>query len=142
MNQRIPTPALLLGATWLLPVLVGCAPSKWPGITVPQERFLATDLELEAADERAAANASAQREIWRERGFEAFENSVYKEPFAGGKYIVNGDTTIADHKHLQEFFQDNIQKGKTIESGIDKESFYGPRRIGSLAARTKDRRSD
>lgn len=115
MNQRIPTPALLLGATWLLPVLVGCAPSKWPGITVPQERFLATDLELEAADERAAANASAQREIWRERGFDAFEKSVYKEPFAGGKYIVNGDTTIADHKHLQEFFQDNIQKGKTSE---------------------------
>ena len=31
---------------------------------------------------------------------------------------------------------------ETIDSGIDKESFYGPSRIGSLAARTKDRRSD
>ncbi len=115
MNQRTPTLALLLGATGLLPVLVGCAQSKWPSVTVPRERFQPTDAELEAADERAAANASAQRGRWREKSFDAFEKSVYKEPFAGGKYIVNGDSPIADRKHLEEFFQDNIQRGKTSE---------------------------
>lgn len=113
MNQRIPSLALFLGATGLLSVLVGCAVRNGDGFTIPEVRFPATDDELEAADERAAANARAQREEWRGQSFEAFEKSVYKEPFPGGKYIVNGDTTIADRKHLEEFFQDYIQKDKT-----------------------------
>ena len=53
-------------------------------------------------------NAKAQREIWKEKTFEEFKAQVFKEPFEGGKYIVNGDTPILDDKHLKEFF-DRIQ---------------------------------
>ena len=42
--------------------------------------------------------------------FEQFEAVVYKEPFEGGKYIVNGDTPIVDRKHLQEFFENQLQR--------------------------------
>ncbi|WP_164831222.1 M57 family metalloprotease [Sinorhizobium meliloti] len=41
--------------------------------------------------------------------FEQFKASVYKEPFEGGKFIVNGDTPIANEKALEEFFEANIK---------------------------------
>jgi hypothetical protein len=41
--------------------------------------------------------------------FEDFRRTVTKEPFADGKYIVNGDTAIASDKALLEFFEQNIQ---------------------------------
>lgn len=43
--------------------------------------------------------------------FEDFKKSkaVYKEPFEGGKYIVNGDTTIVNEKHLREFFEKKVK---------------------------------
>ncbi|MEX2490205.1 MAG: matrixin family metalloprotease [Nitrospirales bacterium] len=53
-------------------------------------------------------NAKAQREIWKGKTFEEFKTQTFKEPFEGGKYIVNGDTPIMDEKHLKEFF-DRIQ---------------------------------
>jgi len=53
-------------------------------------------------------NAKAQREIWKEKTFEDFKAQTFKEPFEGGKYIVNGDTPILNEKHLKEFF-DRIQ---------------------------------
>ncbi len=53
-------------------------------------------------------NAEAQREIWKDKTFEEFKAQTFKEPFDGGKYIVNGDTPIVDEKHLKEFF-DRIQ---------------------------------
>ena len=46
-----------------------------------------------------------------------FEAEVYREP-DGGKYIVNGDTPIGDRKHLQEFFENNVQKSVPIERGL------------------------
>ena len=49
-------------------------------------------------------NAKAQRETWKEKTFEDFKAQTFKEPFEGGKYIVNGDTPIIDEKHLKEFF--------------------------------------
>lgn len=44
--------------------------------------------------------------------FEDFKNSkaVYKEPFEGGKYIVNGDTPIVDEKALREFFENTVKR--------------------------------
>lgn len=42
------------------------------------------------------------------QSFEQFKQSVYKEPFANGKYIVNGDTAIADEKQLREFFDNMV----------------------------------
>jgi hypothetical protein len=53
-------------------------------------------------------NAKAQREAWKEKTFEEFKAQTFKEPFEGGKYIVNGDTPILDEKRLKEFF-DRIQ---------------------------------
>lgn len=43
--------------------------------------------------------------------FEDFKKSqaVYKEPFEGGKYIVNGDTPIVDEKQLREFFEKKVK---------------------------------
>lgn len=38
-------------------------------------------------------------------GFEEFKKTVYKEPFPGGVYIVNGDTHIANESDLREFYE-------------------------------------
>lgn len=38
-------------------------------------------------------------------GFEEFKKTVYKEPFPGGVYIVNGDTPIANESDLREFYE-------------------------------------
>lgn len=55
-------------------------------------------------------NAKAKRDTWKEKTFEEFKAQVYKEPFEGGKFIVNGDTAVVDEKHLQEFFDIRIKK--------------------------------
>jgi serine protease len=65
---------------------------------------------LDEAQAIARAAARADRERFRGMSFEQFEAAVYKEPFEGGKYIVNGDTPIADRKHLQEFFENQVQR--------------------------------
>jgi hypothetical protein len=59
-----------------------------------------------AAAGRAAADARAKM---RTGTFEEFEAGVYREPGANGKYIVNGDTPIADVKHLREFYERQIK---------------------------------
>ena len=55
-------------------------------------------------------NAKAKRIAWKGKTFAEFLPQVYKEPFEGGKYIVNGDTPIVDEKHLQEFFDTRIKE--------------------------------
>ncbi len=62
----------------------------------------------EQGQELLEENAKVQRESWKNKTFEEFKDQTYKEPFEGGKYIVNGDTAIMDEKHLKEFF-DRIQ---------------------------------
>jgi hypothetical protein len=52
----------------------------------------------------------AQRAVWANKTFEEFERSVFKEPFPGGKYIVNGDVAFSDRKQLQEFFETRIKQ--------------------------------
>ena len=47
---------------------------------------------------------------WKDKSFEEFERTVYKEPFEGGKYIVNGDTPIPNRKQLEEFFETRVKK--------------------------------
>ena len=39
--------------------------------------------------------AERDRRMYAALTFEEFKGRVYKEPFEGGKYIVDGDTTIA-----------------------------------------------
>lgn len=53
-------------------------------------------------DELAAQ--SCQKNV-KGKTFEEFERGVFKEDGPNGKYIVNGDTPIADRKQLQEFFE-------------------------------------
>lgn len=56
-----------------------------------------------------AENAKQKREYWKNKTFEEFEAKVYREPFEGGKYIVNGDTAILNKKQLKEFFETQIK---------------------------------
>jgi hypothetical protein len=53
--------------------------------------------------------AEKARQDYKDLSFEEFKAKVYKEPFEGGKYIVNGDTPIANEKLLEEFFVNNVQ---------------------------------
>ena len=48
-------------------------------------------------------NAKQKRDEWKTKTFQEFKAQTYKEPFEGGKYIVNGDTPILNEKRLQEF---------------------------------------
>ncbi|HSA81496.1 MAG TPA: hypothetical protein VLE23_11800, partial [Geminicoccaceae bacterium] len=84
--------------------LAGCALPDWD--IIPAGARGPTFEEAQAAAEEAAR---ADRARLRAMTFEQFEATVYKEPFEGGKYIVNGDTPIVDSKQLEEFFQQQIK---------------------------------
>ncbi|MGH8606428.1 MAG: matrixin family metalloprotease [Gammaproteobacteria bacterium] len=62
------------------------------------------------ATEFLKAAAEQDREKLKGLSFDAFKAKVYREPFAGGKYIVNGDTPILNEKQLQEFFDTQVKK--------------------------------
>ncbi len=74
------------------------------------EKLKDTDEAVEESMATLKRNAKEQRAQWQGKTFEDFERSVYKESGERGKYIVNGDTPIADRKHLREFFEENIKK--------------------------------
>ena len=54
-------------------------------------------------------NARRDREKAARQTFEEWKATVYREPFPGGKFIVNGDTGIIDEKQLAEFFEMKIR---------------------------------
>ena len=64
----------------------------------------ANDETIDAARTRIAEAAKAAREKWKDKTFEEFEATVFKEPGENGKYIVDGDIAIPDRKLLREFF--------------------------------------
>jgi hypothetical protein len=70
----------------------------------------ATDATVRETSDALRANAAATREPWIDKTFEEFEQSVTKECFEGGKYIVSGDTAIADIKQLREFFEERVKR--------------------------------
>jgi len=94
-------------------LLAGCTTASEPSRTAPPLEPAAGPVmeepTIEEAREMARENALEARAARRNMTFEQFEASVYKEPFEDGKYIVSGDTPIADRKHLQEFFEQQIQ---------------------------------
>lgn len=53
-------------------------------------------------------NAQKEREFWQGKSFNEFKAQTYREPFEGGKYIVNGDTPVLNDKLLKEFFETKI----------------------------------
>ena len=81
------------------------------------EKVTATPTVVEDAWVQLAKTERAIANEWRNKSFEAFKATVYREP-DGGKYIVNGDTPIVDRKHLQEFFEKNVQKSEPIRRGL------------------------
>jgi serine protease len=99
-------------------VVVGCqtgAPGMMGGSRsrirpVTGTAVAATPAAIEEARAQVLRKDRAQRAAWASKTFEEFERSVFKEPFAGGKYIVNGDIAVADRKQLQEFFDTSIKQ--------------------------------
>jgi hypothetical protein len=75
----------------------------------PIQRIEATPDAIEKA--RADLQKLADRDRRTKAGlpFEEFEGTVYKERFPDGKYIVNGDTPIANRKLLREFYEENVK---------------------------------
>lgn len=73
------------------------------------DRVKADPETVEAAFAQMKTTSAQKRDYWKDKTFEEFERSVYREPWPGGKYIVDGDTPIADRKHLQEFFETRIK---------------------------------
>jgi hypothetical protein len=63
--------------------------------------------------------AKEQRNQVKNMTFEEFKATVYREPFEGGKYIVDGDTTIINDKQLREFFERKIQKEPEPLEGLE-----------------------
>ena len=68
------------------------------GNSIAEDRTILS--ELSEQKRQAVANLS----------FEEFERTVFKEEFENGKYIVNGDTPIANKKLLREFYEANVKR--------------------------------
>src|SRR5262245_23858374 len=64
--------------------------SGTPTPAAPSTAAPPTPDELAAAQQIAEESAARSRAAIAGKTFEEFEKSVYKEPFEGGKYIVNG----------------------------------------------------
>ena len=75
------------------------------------------DSEFDKAQKDLEKLAEQKRDASAAMTFDEFKASVYKEPFEGGKYIVNGDTPIANEKLLREFFERNIKNKPTKPTG-------------------------
>ncbi len=88
------------------------------------EKVPATPEAVEQAWLELARTERAIADDWRNKTFEEFEATVYREP-DGGKYIVNGDTPIVDRKHLQEFFAKTVQASVPIQRGLTVMSIGG-----------------
>ena len=84
----------------------GSTNDKETPVDTPVESPSSSTDEANELLKRAAARA---RDKAKHLSFEEFEKTVYREPFEGGKYIVNGDTTIANEKLLREFFETQIK---------------------------------
>lgn len=110
--------SLMLTACAVTPSSTGGAKTGDTGTMRPaSEKVPATPAAVEQAWVEFAKTERAIANDWQNKTFEEFEATVYREP-DGGKYIVNGDTPIVDRKHLQEFFENNVQKSVPIQRGL------------------------
>ena len=85
----------------------------------PVEKVEATPEAVKKAQDDLQAAADRDRRMRACLTFEDFEATVYKEPFEGGKYIVNGDTPIANVKQLREFFEKKVKPPQATRLVID-----------------------
>jgi serine protease len=90
------------------------------GLPPPEiERIPATPEAVQQAQQQLADLADRNRRMHATLTFEEFEAEVFKEPFAGGKYIVNGDTPIANEKLLREFYEENVKTRQRTRLVVD-----------------------
>ena len=82
-------------------------PATTPAATV--ERIEATPENVTKAREALERAADRDRRARACLTFDDFKATVYKEPWEGGKYIVNGDTPIIDEKQLLEFYEQSVK---------------------------------
>lgn len=120
--MRIENPRTLLFLSLVLAVVVvGCTGTGTStgedSDTDAAEAPAPTEEEIEAAQAVVTTSAEAARAALAEMTFEEYKATVYKEPFEGGKYIVNGDTTIVDDKHLEEFFDALQMMARPVAEG-------------------------
>ncbi|HKS24258.1 MAG TPA: matrixin family metalloprotease [Thermoanaerobaculia bacterium] len=81
---------------------------------MPQKpKIQATPETVKQAEDKLQTNAERDRRMFATLTFDEFKAKVFKEPFEGGKYIVNGDTTIANEKQLREFYEQNVKPPQT-----------------------------
>ena len=97
-----------LVAIILLFLISACATTQKAELQTPDE----AKIFLASAAKQGRANVKGMT-------FEEFEASVYREPFEGGKYIVNGDTTILNKKKLQEFFERKVRTEPEPMEGLE-----------------------
>jgi len=97
------------GGTVLLGVLVGGCPGPTPE---PSPTPTAAKPTAEQAQEALKEATERDRLKYAGMTFEEFKESdaVFREPWEGGKFIVDGDTTIVDEKRLREFFEAKVQQ--------------------------------
>jgi serine protease len=100
MRSRLPIPSACAS---LLFTVVACSPRTADDTQGPTPSLEEAETLLEeAAREDRVKSAGLS--------FEEFEEQVFREPFDGGKYIVNGDTPILDEKRLEEFFETSVRE--------------------------------
>jgi serine protease len=90
---------------------VSSTPTTTPGPTLKRDE--ATPEAVKKAENDLKEAADRQRRMRACLTFDDFEATVYREPFEGGKYIVNGDTPIANEKQLREFFEKEVKPRQT-----------------------------
>ncbi len=101
--KRLPWLCLVLVASMLIASAMSFAQTKKPG-AAPRKATITE------AQEFLREAAQKERKQLMNLSFEAFKAKVYREPFEGGKYIVNGDTPIVNEKQLKEFFENKVRK--------------------------------
>ena len=87
-------------------------PPPPPTQTVPPpeiKKIEATPEAVAQANKDLAAAAARARKMGASLTFDEFKATVYREPFEGGKYIVNGDTVIPNDKQLLEFYEEKVK---------------------------------
>jgi serine protease len=100
------TPVTTSSSTTTTTTATGTSTTTTPPAVAKVE---ATPEALKKAEEAEAAAAERDRKMRACLTFDDFEATVYREPFEGGKYIVNGDTPIANKKLLREFYEKNVK---------------------------------
>lgn len=94
----------------------GSTTTSTPAPEVP--KIEATPENVKKAEQDLRDLADRDRRMNAALTFEEFKARAFHEPFAGGKFIVNGDTPIANEKELKEFYDDKIKASPNQASFI------------------------